>query len=294
VQRFEQSSVFKTLAGDNTPIRAAADFGDGFSAVVWERNKRAHTVYRPPEHHTLSLYVRGGDGIKRNISGRQQLKSNGAGSLCLMPEGIETDWDVEGPVQLFHLYITPRLWERTVTQVLDVDPSSVTLRDLPFFKDDYLEMILRRALLSIDWSSTGDRLAATHAGQVILMELIKRFGDKNPQALLNKGGLSPFLKSRVMDFIEANLDQPLTIGDLAQQTQLSDYHFARNFKQVTGESPHAYVVRRRVEKAKELLQRKEESLSDIALSCGFSSQSHFSARFKKLVGVTPKQFQKCA
>jgi AraC family transcriptional regulator len=79
--------------------------------------------------------------------------------------------------------------------------------------------------------------------------------------------------------------------ELAAVAALSEFHFARMFKQSTGESPHAYVLRRRIERAKCLIAAHRLPLSRIASACGFASQSHFSARFREIAGVTPKCYR---
>jgi AraC family transcriptional regulator len=79
---------------------------------------------------------------------------------------------------------------------------------------------------------------------------------------------------------------------LTGQTDLSAYHFARQFKAATGLPPHQYVLARRVERAQQLLQAGTDlSLAEVAADAGFSDQSQFSHQFKRLVGVTPGQFR---
>ena len=105
------------------------------------------------------------------------------------------------------------------------------------------------------------------------------------------GGLSPFVLRNVLAFIEENLGQPLTLAELAAQAALSEYHFARMFRQSTGLAPHQYVMHRRMVKAKELVQHTSIPLTDIALACGFNSASHFSNRFRSATGMTPSQLR---
>ena len=95
----------------------------------------------------------------------------------------------------------------------------------------------------------------------------------------------------VLAFIEENLGQPLTLAELAAQATLSEYHFARMFRQSTGLAPHQYVMQRRMEKAKALVQNTATTLTDIALACGFNSASHFSNRFRSATGMTPSQLR---
>ena len=78
---------------------------------------------------------------------------------------------------------------------------------------------------------------------------------------------------------------------MAAVARLSPYHFARQFKAATGLPPHQYVIARRVERAKQLLQGGDLSLADVAAHAGFSDQSQFSRHFKQVVGVTPGRFR---
>jgi len=78
---------------------------------------------------------------------------------------------------------------------------------------------------------------------------------------------------------------------LAAIAQLTPYHFCHSFKQFVGISPHQYVIQQRVERAKQLLVHGKMSLSEIALACGFTHQSHLNRHFKRLTVVTPKTFQ---
>ena len=85
----------------------------------------------------------------------------------------------------------------------------------------------------------------------------------------------------------AHLDQPLTIGDLAQRVEMDVFSFARAFKARTGRAPYQYLLRLRVNYAVHLLLHTDTSLIEIAYTCGFSSQAHFNTVFKRTIGITP-------
>jgi len=96
----------------------------------------------------------------------------------------------------------------------------------------------------------------------------------------------------VVEYIEEHLDACPTLEQLAAVAHLSDYHFARQFKRATGLPPHQYVILRRVERARHLLQQDRDlSLAEIAACAGFSDQTQFCHHFKRIVGVTPGQFR---
>ncbi|MEL6288463.1 MAG: AraC family transcriptional regulator [Pseudomonadota bacterium] len=98
---------------------------------------------------------------------------------------------------------------------------------------------------------------------------------------------------RVQDFVDANVDQTLTIETLAEVVCLSHFHFARMFKETIGDTPHQYVTARRIARAKTLIEGAGDlPLSEIAATCGFSQQSHFGRVFKAATGLTPNAFRK--
>ncbi|MEO3434509.1 AraC family transcriptional regulator [Inquilinus sp. CAU 1745] len=284
-------TVFDQLRREGVPLRVSARLGDGVGAALWDRNEIAWTKYENPGHHTLSLYVEGGSGISRR-GGRAALESAGAGSLCLMPSDLTTDWDVSGEVRLFHLYIPRAAFDRVVVEALDADPARVSLRDATYFHDAYLEAAIRGAVLPLSWDEPADRLAVSHASQMMLAYLASRFTDRGSFPLAARGGLSPGVLRRVTEFMDAHVDRPLCLGDLAGVAGLSAFHFARAFKRSTGQSPHDYLLRQRIERAKRLIETGQGSLAEIALSCGFSGQSHFTARFRQVTSLTPGQFQR--
>ena len=108
-----------------------------------------------------------------------------------------------------------------------------------------------------------------------------------------RDGALPWGRLRaVVEYIEGHLDGGPTLAQLAAVVGLNPYHFARQFQAATGLPPHQYVIARRVERAKRLLQAGTDlSLAEVALRAGFSDQSQFSHHFKRLIGVTPGQFR---
>jgi AraC family transcriptional regulator len=96
---------------------------------------------------------------------------------------------------------------------------------------------------------------------------------------------------QLKDYIEENLGEDLSIAILANLIPMSQFHFARAFKAATGEPPHRYIMQRRIDRAKILLSVAKLSPAEVAYQVGFANQSHFTAQFRKAVGMTPKQFR---
>jgi AraC family transcriptional regulator len=103
----------------------------------------------------------------------------------------------------------------------------------------------------------------------------------------NRLPLAPWQVTRVIGFIEGNLSKKIAVRDLAAVARLSSSHFARAFRATVGETPYAYLIRRRIELAQRLILRTDRSLAQIALDCGFGDQAHIANLFRRMVGVSP-------
>ena len=106
-------------------------------------------------------------------------------------------------------------------------------------------------------------------------------------ATRSRGGLPPALTRQVREYVDSHLDESIGLDVLARTAGLSVHHFARAFRQSVGEPPHSYNLRRRIDRAKEMLRKTDLPLSEIALAVGFSDHSHFARHFRRLLGITP-------
>jgi AraC-like DNA-binding protein len=107
-----------------------------------------------------------------------------------------------------------------------------------------------------------------------------------------RGGLAAWQVLRVRAYIDGNLHRTIHIRDMSAVARRSPAHFSRKFKLAVGESPHAYVVRRRLEKACHLMITGAASLSEIALSVGFSDQAHLCRLFRQAFGQSPANWRR--
>ena len=104
-------------------------------------------------------------------------------------------------------------------------------------------------------------------------------------------GMSPQQLRRVLDCIESRIAEPLRIRRLAQEAEMSPFHFSRMFKRATGHPPHRFVTMHRMEKAKKLLARSDMPIVAVASAVGYLTQAHFTSAFGRHVGVTPKTYR---
>jgi AraC family transcriptional regulator len=123
----------------------------------------------------------------------------------------------------------------------------------------------------------------------LLQAEVERYASAGDTA---RGGLAPWQMLRVRAFIDSNLHRPIYIRDLSAVAQRSPAHFSRKFKLAVSESPHAYVVRRRLERACHLMVTSASSLSEIALTVGLSDQAHLCRLFRAAFGQSPATWRR--
>jgi transcriptional regulator of acetoin/glycerol metabolism len=112
-----------------------------------------------------------------------------------------------------------------------------------------------------------------------------------PPAPQAQGGLSPGAMRRVREYVEVHLDESIDLSMLAGVAGLSVHHFARQFKQSAGVTPHVYLTKKRVERAQEMLIQTDLPLAEIAFAVGFFDQGHLARHFRHMLGTTPREFR---
>ncbi len=106
-----------------------------------------------------------------------------------------------------------------------------------------------------------------------------------------RGGLGPARLRRVTELVHAKIEDELSLDEMAQSAGLSTAHFSQMFRKSTGESPHQFVLRQRVDRAKEMLRTAEARVLDVAVACGFKTQQHFARVFRRMCGASPTEYR---
>ncbi len=169
---------------------------------------------------------------------------------------------------------------------------SESLQTLVGVRDELLMSAARAWREELAAEGAGGRLVAEHIGVVLAVHLFRRYSDTTLRPSPAKGGLGVLRLRQVIDYIEAQLGDDLSISTLAGVAGRSLHHFSEAFRQSTGISPHRFVLMRRIERAKILLLTTDMPIAQIALEVGFASQSHFSHMFRVATGVTPLRFRR--
>jgi AraC-like DNA-binding protein len=158
-------------------------------------------------------------------------------------------------------------------------------------QDPVTERLGRALLAAEEAGNPFGRLYADCISTAIVARLLGSYSRTMPDARPKVAELARWRLRRVIEYVEANLDEPVSLADLAAAAGLTRMHFAAQFRAATGLPPHEYLLRRRIERAQEMLTEGRTSLVEVALSVGFQTQSHFTSVFKRFVGQPPRAWR---
>ena len=257
------------------------------------RDQPPNEAFQPPlTHHSLLLFLHTPKEFEMQCDGVNRVVSPRAGSILVVPAGSPVRYRWSSHSDSLHVFLEPGLVERVAAEAFDLDAVRAPVPPL-----DGMDLPrLRAAMLAVNDELTagaaGGRLAAESLANLLAVNLIRNASAPRLPAGKTDGVLPRGKLRAVVEYIEEHLDAGPTLEQMAAAAHLSAYHFARRFKAATGLPPHQYVVARRVERARQLLEEGGDlSLAAIGVRVGFSDQSQFSHHFKRLVGVTPGRFK---
>lgn len=279
--------TFETLRQQNAVLRETVALNTGIQLAAWYNKHDTITV--KSNHHTLSLYVADGYESYQKTPGGWK-NGGGPDRFCLMPEESESTWDIRDDLSFVHLYCTDEHLRDVGEKIWDKRPLSLTLEEKIFGSDPKITALYRQFLLGCDWQQNANQLTLSTASTLLLTHLVQHYSSVQWKLPVVTGGLSPFVLRNVLAFIEENLAQPLTLAELAAVPHSVSITL-RGCSASRWAAPHQYVMQRRMEKAKAMVQHTTTPLTDIALACGFNSASHFSNRFRSMTGITPSQLR---
>ncbi len=210
------------------------------------------------------------------------------GETCFCPAYTShwTTWD--RPLSFTVLAFEPAFFERVSQEMLESDRVEFVPKWQIF--DPTIQGIVAALRADLDAGCPAGRLYGESFGASLAVHILSQFSIVKPK-ILGFGGLSRSSQEQVLDFIEVHLEIDIRLEDLANIVGISTFHFCRLFKQTMQMTPHQYVIRRRIERAKQLLKQSDLGIVDISLACGFANQSHLSRHFRRVVGISPKAFR---
>lgn len=262
----------------------------------WDGIKLAHYRFRAgdlPEHrhkeHLVTIALGEGCGGEIRMASGFRTRGQTGGSVCVIPSGQPFAATLEGASEHLAIYLEPSLILRAASE--SRTPGVVEVVEACSPGDAVISSVGLALLSELESEAPGGRLYADSLANVLAAHLLRHYTASGSSAQRFTGGLSGRRLRRVTAFIADNYESDLSIAELAGVAGISAFHFAREFKRATGTTPHQYLIKFRVERAKALLTESEMPLVEVSSRAGFSHQSHFTRLFHRLTGMTPQSYR---
>jgi AraC family transcriptional regulator len=264
--------------------------------AIWDGIKLSHFRFRAgdlPEHehndHLVTLALGQGCGGELRTANGLRARGQTKGSVCVIPSGHPFSASLESPSEHLAIYLDPSLVMRAGFEFQTKREFEVVERTSP--NDPVISSIGMALLAELDSERPGGRLYAESLGNLLAVHLLRYYSSSGTGLQKFAGGLSGQKLRRVMALIADEYESDLSLADLAREAGMSTFHFAREFKRTTGSTPHQYLIKFRIDRAKALLSESEMPLVEVSTRSGFSHQSHFTRLFRKLTGTTPQSYR---
>jgi AraC family transcriptional regulator len=245
--------------------------------------------YYPAQHVIVTHADRHSFKVERKLDGRLGRDRMINGDIVVVPANVShgARWNTE--ININVLILEPTFVARIVYE--SVDPDCVEL--IPHFsKPDLLisqiALTLQKELISND---SGSRLYVDSMAIALSAHLLRHYSAKKHTIQDYTGGLPKYKLQQAIEYIHDHLTEGFSLEAIANYIGISQYHFAKLFKQSTGMTPHQYLIETRLEKAKILLAKTDFTISEIAYRTGFANQSHLTRLFRKYLSTTPKAYR---
>jgi AraC family transcriptional regulator len=242
-----------------------------------------------PAQHVVVIHHKFLPRVERQLDSQYKCDRIASGDIVIAPVNVshKACWGEEAEFTL--LIVEPTLVAHTAYE--SIDPDQVEI--LPHFATPDLLICQIGRLLKSELESNGlvSQLYAESAASFLAVHLLRYYSTRKHTIQEYTGGLPNSQLQQVIDYVNANLAQDISLTELAKLVQMSSYHFGRLFKQSIGVSPYRYLIERRIERAKSLLTNTDLTVAEIAERTGFNSHSYLTRIFRQHLSTTPKAFR---
>lgn len=261
---------------------------DGISMYRFLNPKTWKIEMPPLDSHFIAIHLANPSPLSLQLNGTWQHARSTPGSLSIMEAHQDNSWEWEGEIDELHICLDTKMLDSASEELLGKSASLISGINI---HDPWIYQIGLQLLANVQSPSSTTRLFGDLMAQSLSLQLLRNHSAEKKRDDLGRVKISRPRLQRALDFIEANLAADITIDDIANAAAMSPFHFAHCFRQSTGTSPHQYLIKRRIERAAEMLRHTTEPISQIALNVGFPNQSHFTTVFKRLIGATPFSYR---
>ena len=245
-------------------------------------------------HPSLIYHLHRPTEVTRKIVGHSGERALiGPRRICLTPGQATTRWQHSGHPEILQVYLRRSVYEGAVSEICGCDASAAELVPRFAMLDPLLEQLAIAIHGALQDGTVEDGLYIDTIAQMMAVHLARQHSTRSrPGRAVPVQSIQSSKMRRLIEYIESNLESDLSLEAMGGEVGISPLYLARAFKAAMGQSPHQYVIARRVERAQELLRNTDMAVVDVALAVGFSSQSHLSHWFVRQVGVSPASYRR--
>jgi AraC family transcriptional regulator len=248
---------------------------------------RAGRTYVPGlPSHRLGVHFGRAVNADCQCDGRHSRRIQKHGDIDVVPAGLEGWWEDDADCTILRLGVGPELLSTAAT-AMGRDPATVSLVPKFQLRDARIESIAWAIKAELEATVPSDKLYAETLALALAVRMLENENPSGGDKAATIRTLSALQRRRLAEFIEAHIDQSLSLADLAMVAGLSLSHLKPLFRATFGMPMHRYVLTRRVERAKLMLLSDDIPLSQVALETGFSHQSHMAHWMRRILGITP-------
>lgn len=267
----------------------------------WEGiNAQVHQLLLPKdpvEAHmdcdTITLHLDNPVNLQRQTGTHREKGISYRGGICLDPKGQSSTHFWQGKTAvILNLFLAPSFVEQVVAEMGRYDPTHVEMVKQFNIHDSLIEQIGLSLIGELESGGIAGRIYAESLANMLVLHLLRLSSTASLLPPSQQHTLTQQQISVIQDYIYDRLNQDISLQELAGSLNISVSHFCRLFKQSTGLAPHQFVIACRVERARTLLLREEQTIAQVAQAVGFADQSHLNRHFKHLMGISPGMLRK--
>ncbi|WP_119168244.1 helix-turn-helix domain-containing protein [Algihabitans albus] len=242
----------------------------------------------------LVSYRTGVTPMQRRFDGRWSRTTCGPGAVSLLTRSQKSHWYWTEDVEVTHVYLSHDLVSDVASEVTGRPVEDVSLADVLRTDDPIVTAAMTAIATEAADSGVGGALYVESVARQLVIHLLRNYATIKLRPRERSGELTTAQRRCIVEFIDAHLQDGLDLEAMAAEVNLSVSSFARHFKRSLGSAPYAYVIERRLERARRLLAETGRSVKDVAAICGFADQAHLTRLFARHYGTTPSVFRKMA
>lgn len=264
--------------------------------VIRNRHRVRESIIAPGKltYHLITVYLGAPSRQETRLEGRNVnlLQTNGDVVVIPAHSALRSLYDDVEQDDIY-LHLEPEFVKKTALEI-GLNPDRIEIIPTLNTRNPHIEQLARLAFdeLQREEQTPGSNLYSDSLANLLAVQLLRQYSTDSPPEQSNGNGLPNKKLRLVLELINSDLAADLSLSSLAETVDLSEYHFLRLFKQSTGTTPHQYVLRQRIERARRLLIESDLSVTEIAYLLGFATPAHFARQFRRQTGIAPTELRR--